>query len=86
MPAITLPARCDRAAAERLLPEMIVASRLGKVEINASEVSQVGQAVLQLLLSARRSGDGAQIMPSNALIEAGRMTGLSDALFGEARS
>lgn len=81
MPAITLPARCDRAAAEALLPDLIAASRCGRIEIDASQVAQVGQAVLQLLVSARLTGSGATIAPSAALAEAGRMSGLSDALF-----
>ena len=83
MTKLTLPARCDRAAAEVLLPELIAASRGGRIEIDASRVEQVGQAMLQTLLSARTSINGAVIMPSAALAEAGRMTGLSDALFGE---
>ena len=81
MAAITLPARCDRAAADALLPELRAAQGSGRIEIDGSQVEQVGQAMLQLLLSARRSGGGADITPSPALAEAGRMTGLSSELF-----
>jgi len=39
--------------------------------------------VLQLLVSARRSGDGAHITPSPALEDAARLTGLTAELFEE---
>jgi anti-anti-sigma regulatory factor len=86
MPAITLPPRCDRAAADALLPELIAASRSGKIEIDATQLEQVGQAMLQLLVSARASSGGAEITPSAALSEAARMSGLADALFGDVAS
>jgi hypothetical protein len=46
-------------------------------------VTQVGQAVLQLLVSARRSGEGATIAPSAALLDAAILAGLSGELFDE---
>lgn len=82
MPTITLPSRCDRAAVQELLPDMVAASHSGPITIDASQVEQAGQALLQLLLSARQSASGAAITPSPALAEAGRMAGLSEALFG----
>ena len=85
MPTITLPARCDRAAAELLLPEMAAAAQGTRIEIDGSQVEQIGQAMLQVLVSARRSGSGATIAPSAALAEAGRMTGLSGELFEAAQ-
>ena len=81
MSQITLPARCDRAAAEALLPEFQAALGAGVLSIDASGTEQIGQAMLQLLVSARRSGDGATINPSHALSEAARLTGLSSVLF-----
>ncbi|HZU63540.1 MAG TPA: STAS domain-containing protein [Novosphingobium sp.] len=86
MPTIQLPARCDRAATEALLPEFQAAQGSGVLSIDAAACQQVGQAMLQLLASARRSGDGAQITPSPALLEAARLTGLETLLFdgGEA--
>lgn len=81
MRIIQLPARCDRAAAEALLPEMQAALGSGPLQIDASGAEQIGQAVLQLLVSARRTGSGAQITPSPALIEAARLTGLDTTLF-----
>jgi predicted ABC-type sugar transport system permease subunit len=37
--------------------------------------------MLQLLISARRTGEGAHIIASSALMEAARLTGLENALF-----
>lgn len=81
MSQINLPARCDRAAAEALLPEFQAALGGGVVIIDATATEQIGQAMLQLLVSARRSGDGATIKPSPALSEAARLTGLAPVLF-----
>ena len=84
MTAITLPPRCDRAAAEALLPALRAAADKGRMAIDGTAVEQVGQAMLQLLASARCSGSGASIAPSPALAEAARMTGLTVHLFDEA--
>lgn len=81
MRKIVLPARCDRAAAEALLPEFQAALGAGPLSIDASATQQIGQAMLQLLLSARRTGEGATITPSGALRDAARLTGLENALF-----
>lgn len=43
MPAITLPARCDRAAAEALLPEFQSAQGAGVLRIDASQTSQIAR-------------------------------------------
>lgn len=84
MTSITLPERCDRAAAEALLPELIAALGSGPLEIDARECRQVGQAMLQLLISARQTAEGAVIHPSNALREVAALAGLSDELFSGA--
>ena len=81
MRTITLPARCDRAATEVLLPEFQAALSGNMLSIDASATQQIGQAMLQLLISARRTGEGAHIKPSPALREAARLTGLEGALF-----
>jgi hypothetical protein len=81
MTSIKLPARCDRAAAEALFPEFVAAMGSGATEVDGEGVTQVGQAVLQLLVSARRSGSGATIKPSEALLSAAGLTGLSGELF-----
>ncbi len=83
MNTMTLPARCDRAAAEAIWPELAAAVGNGAIRIDATGVEHVGQSMLQLLVSARRSGGGAIIMPSPVLQEAARLTGLSDELFEE---
>jgi anti-anti-sigma regulatory factor len=81
MRTITLPARCDRAATEALLPEFQAALGTGALSIDASATEQIGQAMLQLLISARRTGEGAQITPSPALRDVARLTGLDAVLF-----
>lgn len=83
MAAITLPPRCDRAAADALLPQLVAASREGRIAIDGTGVQQVGQAVLQLLVAARTGTGGATIVASPALAEAGRLAGLSAELFEE---
>ena len=81
MPIIHLPARCDRAAAEALLPQMLAARGPAPLQIDASAAEQIGQAMLQLLVSARSTGAGAVIAPSPALVETARLTGLNAVLF-----
>lgn len=83
MNSITLPVRCDRAAAEAIWPELVAALGNGAIRIDGSAVEHVGQAVLQLLVSARRSGGGAVIAASSALHDAARLTGLTAELFEE---
>ncbi len=85
MHPIILPSRCDRAAVEALLPEFVALLGSGTIAIDATAVTHAGQAVLQLLVSARRSGDGAVIAPSPALLDAAGLAGLSDELFDEDR-
>lgn len=81
--AMTLPERCDRAAAITLLPEFVAAAGDQPIRVDGSAVSQVGQAMLQLLLSARKTAGGALITPSPALHEAASLAGLSNELFAE---
>lgn len=83
MNTVLLPAACTRTAAEALYPELLAAMGQGPVTIDGSGVTQVGQAVLQLLVSARRSGDGATIAPSPALLDAAELAGLTSELFDE---
>ena len=81
MPTIILPDRCDRAAAEALVGDFVAALGSGPIEVDASKVTHIGQAMLQLLLSARRTADGLTIASSQALDEAARLTGLTGQLF-----
>lgn len=83
MSTISLPSRCDRAAAEALLPEMVAALGAGPLRIDAREVGQIGEVMLQILVSARRTGDGAVIDASPALRETALQLGLEDELFDE---
>lgn len=83
MQTITLPERCDRTAAEVLLPEFVAAIGSGPLRIDGGGVKQCGQAMLQLLVSARRTGEGTRIDPSPALIDIALLTGLDRELFDE---
>jgi hypothetical protein len=82
MPTISLPARCDRAAAEAMVPELIAALGQGPLAIDARGCTQIGQAMLQVLVSARRTGAGATIEASPVLRDTARRLGLEAALFG----
>lgn len=81
MSNILLPERCDRAAAEALLPDLIAAMGDEPTAIDGSSVTQIGQTMLQVLVSVRRSGAGAEITPSPALMDAAQLTRLSAELF-----
>ena len=81
MHMITLPVRCDRAAAEALLPEFHAALGTGALAIDASATTHIGQAMLQVLVSARQSAEVAHITPSPALSDIARAFGLASVLF-----
>lgn len=81
MTRFVLPERCDRAAAEALLPDLVEALGAGATEIDGSAVRQVSQALLQVLASARKSHDTVRILPSAALRDAAELTGLEAHLF-----
>lgn len=83
MVTIKLPTHCDKAAADALLPEIVAAMGGGTLQIDGSRVTRLGLAMLQILVSVRRTGAGAHLIPSPALIEAARLTGLDGVLFGE---
>lgn len=75
---IALPPVCDRSAAAALYPE--IAESLGAVPliIDAARVEKIGQAMLQLLVSAARSEGGIAIhQPSAAFTAALALTGLA---------
>ena len=74
---ITLPSICDRSAAAALYPEF--AESLGPVPlvVDAARVERIGQAMLQLLVSAARSEGGIAVQhPSPAFTAALALTGL----------
>ncbi|MEP6867604.1 MAG: STAS domain-containing protein [Novosphingobium sp.] len=78
---IKLPACCDRPAAIALLPEFVAAMNGATIEIDASAVTRLGQAFLQILVGARQTGKGEILNASPALIETARLTGLEHVLF-----
>ena len=86
MSPISLPARCDRATVESLLPEFVAAMGASALRVDASQVTHVGQSLLQLLVSARLSIENLTIDASPALRDAAKLTGLTDELFEEARA
>lgn len=83
MTTVRLPARCDRSAIQAILADLSGAIGADPVEIDASQVEQAGQALLQVLVSARYTGGGARITASDALRQAVRLAGLETELFGE---
>ena len=69
MNTMTLPALCDRAAARELLPDMRDAICATPLAIDASGVEKIGQAMLQVLVSASRTEGGITLhAPSQALL------------------
>jgi len=81
MNTFTLPKICDRAAARSLHPDLRDAVGPEKLCIDASEVERVGQAMLQVLLSAAKSESGIVLTtPSEPFMAALRLTGLETAL------
>lgn len=83
MQTIILPDRCDRGAAEALLPEFTAACAGGPVLVDGGAVTHASLAMLQLLTSARRSCEGLRLAASPALRDAARLTGLERELFDE---
>ena len=68
---ISLPAICDRSAASALYPEFAESLGPAPLGVDASRVERIGQAMLQLLVSAARSEGGIAIhQPSNAFTAA----------------
>jgi anti-anti-sigma regulatory factor len=51
-PPLKLPAHCVTTTAEALRAGLVLACDAGAIEIDASEVESLGQAVLQLLVAA----------------------------------
>ncbi|MEE4155290.1 MAG: STAS domain-containing protein [Erythrobacter sp.] len=81
MNSIALPATCDRTAAKALYQDMSEALGPAPLAIDASKVERIGQAMLQLLLSASLTEGGiALVEPSEALRETLRLTGLNTLL------
>jgi anti-anti-sigma regulatory factor len=76
---ITLPPICDRSAAAALYPELAEALGPVPLAVDAARVERIGQAMLQLLVSAARSEGGIAVhKPSQAFTAALALTGLED--------
>ncbi len=74
---IVLPPVCDRAATAALYPEMSESLGSHPLAIDASRVERLGQAMLQVLVSAARTECGIVINePSAAFTATLRLTGL----------
>lgn len=81
MTTVTLPPICDRAAARALYPELRDAVGSRRLTIEGGEVERVGQAMLQLLVSAAASEAGIALrQPSEKLEAALSMAGLDSVL------
>lgn len=87
MTVIPLPVHCDRAAAAALLPALIPAVAAGAVTLDGSAVSRIGQAMFQLVLSARATasakGHSVTVIASEAMRETSRFVGLESMICGE---
>ena len=84
MQTITLPSKCDRAAASALFPEMSDAIGVHPLTVDAGRVERIGQAMLQLLVSAARTEGGITLSnPSEAFVAAVRLAGLDGVLIEE---
>lgn len=74
---ISLPPICDRSAAAALYPELAEALGPVPLAVDASRVERIGQAMLQVLVSAARSEGGIAVQnPSPAFTAALALTGL----------
>ncbi|UYV14372.1 STAS domain-containing protein [Porphyrobacter sp. ULC335] len=74
---ITLPPVCDRGAAAALYPEFAESLGPAPLVVDAARVERIGQAMLQLLVSAARSEGGIAIRePSAAFTAALHLTRL----------
>jgi anti-anti-sigma regulatory factor len=74
---ITLPPICDRSAAAALYPEFAESLGPAPLGVDAAKVERIGQAMLQLLVSAARTEGGIAIhQPSPAFTAALALTRL----------
>jgi anti-anti-sigma regulatory factor len=74
---IVLPPICDRRAAAALVPEISESLGPAPLAVDASKVERIGQAMLQLLVSAAITEGGIAIhQPSAAFTAALKLTRL----------
>lgn len=78
---IILPPICDRSAAAALHPEISELLGPAPLPIDAAKVERIGQAMLQLLVSAARTEGGIVVRhPSAPFVAALALTGLDAVL------
>ncbi|MBI1403708.1 MAG: STAS domain-containing protein [Porphyrobacter sp.] len=78
---IVLPPVCDRAATAALYPEVAEALGPHPLAIDASRVERIGQAMLQVLVSAARTEAGIAVHePSPAFAATLTLAGLEKAV------
>lgn len=81
MTTVVLPAICDRAAARSVHLELVEAVGDTPVKVDASAVDRVGQAMLQLLVSASGTESGISLTsPSQLFVNAICLAGLEPSL------
>ena len=74
---IALPPVCDRSAAAALYPELAESLGAAPLGIDAARVEKIGQAMLQMLVSASKTEGGIMVHhPSAAFTAALALTGL----------
>lgn len=76
---VSLPSVCDRAAAKTVHVDLCDALSSEPVSVDASEVTRLGEAVLQVLVSSAHSEGGISIIsPSDVFTETVAMAGLKN--------
>jgi len=78
---IELPPHCDRVAASALLPEFVEKTGDAPLQVDASKVDRLGLSMLNLLVSADRTGGGITLIePSDNFRDGLGLAGLSSLL------
>jgi anti-anti-sigma regulatory factor len=80
MHIVSLPKKCDRVAAQTFAQHVRELLHQGDIAVDGSAVRQIGQAMLQTLVSARTSvsqaGHRFDVTASEPMLRACRLTGL----------
>lgn len=81
MTTIELPPHCDRPAAAALHSEFVEKVSDSPLQVDASKVERLGLAMLDLLVSADRTGGGITLInPSTRVCDALSIAGLESLL------
>lgn len=85
MPPLVLPETCDRAAARALYPDISDALGPSALTIDASKVTRIGQAMLQVLVAAQKTEGGIAVIATSSEFDAAlALTGLGETLAEDA--